>query len=86
MAEVVTLETRAKAVNRQTVEVLEAALAQAKAGAIQEVAIAIVYEDHATGWRRSGSESISTMIGAASILLHNLHKKADEQAFERPTP
>jgi hypothetical protein len=77
MAEVVSLETRAQAVSRTTVEVLEEALEEARAGRIQEVALALVYRDLSTGWRRSGSDNIATLIGSASLLLHSLHMWAD---------
>jgi predicted lipid-binding transport protein (Tim44 family) len=75
---IVKLETRAQATNRTTVEVLEEALADARAGKIQEVALALVYRDLSTGWRRSGSDNIATLIGAASVLVHSLHLWADE--------
>lgn len=74
---VVALETPSAAANRHTVEMLEEALAEAKAGRIRECALAIVYSDHSTGWRRSSTESISTMIGSASILLHKLYVETD---------
>lgn len=77
MAKVVVLETGSKRANRHTVEMLEEALAEAKEGAIQECALALVYEAGYTGYRRSSTESISTMIGSVSILLHNLHLEAD---------
>lgn len=80
MAEVVQLETGSKRANRHTVEMLEEALAEAKAGHIQECALALVYQAGYTGYRRSSTESISTLIGSASILLHNLHKDADQAA------
>lgn len=81
MAEVVQLETGSKRANRHTVEVLEQALAEAKEGRIQECAVALVYEAGYTGFRRSSSTSISTLIGSVSILLHSLHRDA-EQATE----
>jgi hypothetical protein len=78
MAEVVPLETRSMAVNRRTVEVLEEALQDAKAGRIQEVGLALVYADLSTGWRRGTSDNIATLIGASSILTHNLLLWADK--------
>lgn len=77
MAEVVKLETRPQVTNRHTIEMLELALEEAKAGRIQEAALALVYADGCTGWRRSSTESISSMIGSVSILMHNLHLEAD---------
>lgn len=78
MTNVVQLETSAKAANRTTVGVLEIALAEAKAGRIQEVALALVYDNLATGWRRSSSDNIATLIGSTSIMLHNLLLWADQ--------
>lgn len=80
MAEVVQLVTGSKRANRHTVEMLEQALAEARDGTIQECALALVYQAGYTGYRRSSTESISTMIGSVSILLHNLHRDADQAA------
>ena len=82
MAKVVQLETGSKRANRHTIEVLEQALADAKDGTIQECALALVYGAGYTGYRRSSTESISTMVGSVSILLHNLHRDADEAALD----
>ena len=78
MAKVVQLETGSKRANRHTVEVLEQALAEAKEGHIQECAVALVYGAGYTGYRRSSTESISTLIGSVSILLHSLHQEAEQ--------
>lgn len=76
-AEVVSLETGNKRANRHTVELLELALSEAKAGKIQECALAVVYADRSTGYRRSSTEHISLLIGSTSIMLHNLHRDAE---------
>lgn len=75
---VVQLETGSKRANRHTIEVLEQALAEAKEGRIQECALALVYGAGYTGYRRSSTESISTMIGSVSILLNSLHRDAEQ--------
>lgn len=77
-ANVTALKTLKAEVNEQTVDVLERALEEAKNGRIQEVALAVVYADGVTGWRRSGSLYISRLIGAAAVLLYQLNRTADE--------
>ena len=67
---IVTLETRPARTNRHTIDILREALNDAEAGTITECAVAVVYADKSTGYRRSSTESISTMVGSVSIMLH----------------
>lgn len=77
MTNIVQLEIPSAAANRHTVELLEEALEEARAGKIQEVAMAVVYSEGGSGWRHSSSPDLATLIGAAAILSHKLLLETD---------
>lgn len=56
---------------------LKAVLADAKAGAISSIAIAIVHRDGGVAEAWSELPSVPAMIGATARLLHSLNREMD---------
>ena len=62
------LRVIADPVSKSVVDVLEAALAQAKEGELASVAVAYVYRDGSPGWNWSATPNTSTAIGTIERL------------------
>lgn len=77
MAELRVVETRPAQVSADIVEVLEKALAKARAGELKAVAIAMVNQDGSSSRSWSTNDCASTLVGALQIttqrLIDSLH-------------
>ena len=59
------------------IDALKRALAKAEAGELSAVAIAYVYRDGSTGYRRSHLPSYPAMMGSLARLIHKLNLDLD---------
>ncbi len=76
MAELTVLESEPP--GRSVQSTLKDVLADAKAGKISAVAIAIVHRDGGVDQAWSELPSVPTMIGSVARLLHHLNQQMDE--------
>jgi hypothetical protein len=72
MTKLVSLDTRPKQINKETVEILEAYLVKAKSGVIEGVAIAAILPDGSSDTQSSSTDHFQRLIGAVAILQHRM--------------
>lgn len=78
MAELRVLETRTEEVRKDVVATIREVLAEAEAGKIKAVAIAVVNSDGSTASSWSQSDVFAALAGAITRLQHRLQVRADD--------
>lgn len=70
MAEIVSLQTRPQANNADCIEILTRLLAEAEAGEIESIAIAVVRMDGSCDTETSSTDNFQRLVGSIAILQH----------------
>jgi hypothetical protein len=79
MAEIHVLETERTAVHRSVIQLLEAALEQARAGEIAACALVIVRPNGAVNSGCSDTTDVGSLLGGLSLAQHRLCVRAEAQ-------